>query len=54
MVGVELLPHVFVNIPDEKMHIKVFFIYIKHNLNDDLIKKLFSSFYFLFIFNGNF
>jgi hypothetical protein len=24
LVGVELLPHVFVNIPDEKMHIGVF------------------------------
>jgi hypothetical protein len=27
LVGVELLPHVFVNIPDEKMHIGVFFFY---------------------------
>jgi hypothetical protein len=25
LVGVELLPHAFVNIPDEKMHIGVFF-----------------------------
>jgi hypothetical protein len=24
LVGVELLPHAFVNIPDEKMHIGVF------------------------------
>jgi hypothetical protein len=29
LVGVELLPHAFVNIPDEKMHIGVFlFIFI--------------------------
>jgi hypothetical protein len=28
LVGVELLPHVFVNIPDEKMHIGVYFIFI--------------------------
>jgi hypothetical protein len=27
-VGVELLPHAFVNIPDEKMHIGVYFIFI--------------------------
>jgi hypothetical protein len=31
LVGVELLPHAFVNIPDEKMHIGVFlFIFIYH------------------------
>jgi hypothetical protein len=31
MVGVELLPHAIVNIPDEKMHIGVFlFIFIIH------------------------
>jgi hypothetical protein len=31
LVGVELLPHAFVNIPDEKMHIGVFlFIFIIH------------------------
>jgi hypothetical protein len=29
LVGVELLPHAFVNIPDEKMHIGVF-IFISH------------------------
>jgi hypothetical protein len=28
LVGVGLLPHVFVNIPDEKMHIGVFYIYV--------------------------
>jgi hypothetical protein len=28
LVGVELLPHAFVNIPDEKMHIGVYFIFI--------------------------
>jgi hypothetical protein len=28
LVGVELLPHAFVNIPDEKMHIAVYFIFI--------------------------
>jgi hypothetical protein len=29
LVGVELLPHAFVNIPDEKMHFGVFiFIFI--------------------------
>jgi hypothetical protein len=28
LVGVELLPHVFVNIPDEKMHFGVYFIFI--------------------------
>jgi hypothetical protein len=28
LVGVELLPHVFVNIPDEKMHIGVYFVFI--------------------------
>jgi hypothetical protein len=29
LVGVELLPHAFVNIPDEKMHIGVFiFIFV--------------------------
>jgi hypothetical protein len=28
LVGVELLPHVFVNIPDEKMHIGVYFMFI--------------------------
>jgi hypothetical protein len=27
-VGVELLPHAFVNIPDEEMHIGVYFIFI--------------------------
>jgi hypothetical protein len=26
LVGVELLPHAFVNIPDEKMYIGVYFI----------------------------
>jgi hypothetical protein len=31
LVGVKLLPHAFVNIPDEKMHIGVFsFTYIIH------------------------
>jgi hypothetical protein len=31
LVGVELLPHTFMNIPDEKMHIGVFiFIFIFH------------------------
>jgi hypothetical protein len=31
LVGVELLPHAFVNIPDEKMQIGVFlFIFIIH------------------------
>jgi hypothetical protein len=31
LVGVELLPHVFVNIPDEKMRIGVFvFIFIDY------------------------
>jgi hypothetical protein len=28
LVGVDLLPHAFVNIPDEKMHIGVYFIFI--------------------------
>jgi hypothetical protein len=28
LVGVELLPHAFVNIPDEKMHIGVYFTLI--------------------------
>jgi hypothetical protein len=28
LVGVELLPHAFVNIPDEEMHIGVYFISI--------------------------
>jgi hypothetical protein len=28
LVGVELLPHAFVNIPDEKMHIGVYFVFI--------------------------
>jgi hypothetical protein len=28
LVGVELPPHAFVNIPDEKMHIGVCFIFI--------------------------
>jgi hypothetical protein len=28
LVGVELLPHAFVNIPDEKMNIGVYFIFI--------------------------
>jgi hypothetical protein len=28
LVGVELLPHAFVNIPDEKMHIGVYLIFI--------------------------
>jgi hypothetical protein len=28
LVGVELLPHAFVNIPEEKMYIGVFFIFI--------------------------
>jgi hypothetical protein len=28
LVGVELLPHAFVNIPDEKMHIGVYFTFI--------------------------
>jgi hypothetical protein len=28
LVGVKLLPHAFVNIPDEKMHIGVYFIFI--------------------------
>jgi hypothetical protein len=28
LVGVELLPHAFVNIPDEKMRIGVYFIFI--------------------------
>jgi hypothetical protein len=28
LVGVELLPHTFVNTPDEKMHIGVYFIFI--------------------------
>jgi hypothetical protein len=28
LVGVELLPHAFMNIPDEKVHIRVFFIFI--------------------------
>jgi hypothetical protein len=28
LVGVELLPLAFVNIPDEKMHIGVYFIFI--------------------------
>jgi hypothetical protein len=28
LIGVELLPHAFVNIPDEKMHIGVYFIFI--------------------------
>jgi hypothetical protein len=28
LVGVELLPHAFVNIPDEKMHFGVYFIFI--------------------------
>jgi hypothetical protein len=33
LVGVELLPHAFVNIPDEKMHIGVFlFVFIIHFL----------------------
>jgi hypothetical protein len=27
LVGVELLPHAFVNIPDEKMHIGVFLLF---------------------------
>jgi hypothetical protein len=28
LVGVVLLPHAFVNIPDEKMHIGVYFVFI--------------------------
>jgi hypothetical protein len=28
LLGVELLQHAFVNIPDEKMHIGVYFIFI--------------------------
>jgi hypothetical protein len=28
LVGVELLPHSFVGIPDEKMHVGVLFIFI--------------------------
>jgi hypothetical protein len=28
LVGVQLLPHAFVNIPDEKMHIGVFILFI--------------------------
>jgi hypothetical protein len=28
LVGVELLPHAFVNIPDEKMHVGIYFIFI--------------------------
>jgi hypothetical protein len=28
LVGVELLPHAFVNIPDERMHIGVYLIFI--------------------------
>jgi hypothetical protein len=28
LVGVELLPHAFVNIPDEKMHIGVYFLFV--------------------------
>jgi hypothetical protein len=33
LVGVELLPHAFVNIPDEKMHIGVFlFIFIFYSI----------------------
>jgi hypothetical protein len=28
LVGVELLPHAFVNIPDKRMHIGVYFIFI--------------------------
>jgi hypothetical protein len=31
LAGVELVPHVFVNIPDERIHITVFyFIFITH------------------------
>jgi hypothetical protein len=28
LVGIELLPHAFVNIPDEKMHIGVYFNFV--------------------------
>jgi hypothetical protein len=38
LVGVELLPHAFVNIPDEKMHIAVYFLFI------------FTIYYLFFIF----
>jgi hypothetical protein len=37
VVGVDLLPYVIVNIPDEKMHIGVYFIFI-------------FNIYFVFIF----
>jgi hypothetical protein len=39
LVGVELIPHVFVNIPDEKMHIGVFLFIL-----------LFIFFLFIYIF----
>jgi hypothetical protein len=39
-VGAELLPHAFVNIPDEKMHIGVFFY----------LPLLFILFIFLYVF----
>jgi hypothetical protein len=28
LVGVELLPHAFLNIPDEKIHIGIYFIFV--------------------------
>jgi hypothetical protein len=31
LVGVELRPHAFVNIPDERMHIGVYFIYFHYS-----------------------
>jgi hypothetical protein len=40
LVGVELLPHAFVNIPDEKMHIGVFLF----------IFYLFCMYYFFCVF----
>jgi hypothetical protein len=46
LVGVELLPHAFVNIPDEKMHIGVFlFIFIIY-----LLFFIFCIFQILFIY----
>jgi hypothetical protein len=46
LVGIELLPHAFVNIPDEKMHFGVF-IFIS------IIYFIFISFYIFFLYISN-
>jgi hypothetical protein len=44
LVAVELLPHAFVNIPDEKMHIGVYFIFV-------FIIRFIFIYVFLFIYS---